>query len=81
MPGGGYCGASNCLILGFCQYTGGWRRVYAQFGGDGLEVLSTSTKGHRDLRQWEILGGGKSRESTSHWDGQAYGKPVARQLD
>ena len=78
LPGGGYCGATNCLILGFRKTASGWIRVYSQFGGDGIEVLDTSTNGHRDLRQWEGSAGEGMVVITSHWSGSAYGKPVIR---
>jgi hypothetical protein len=74
MPGGGYCGAANCLILGFRKTTGGWIRVYSQFGGESIEVLDAITNGYHDLRQWE-----DTTEITSHWDGNAYATADRRQ--
>jgi len=69
---GSYCGSGGCAIYGFRNVNGKWRKAYFCFGGEGLEVLDTSSNGHRDLRQDEQDGAAMETEITSVWDGQEY---------
>lgn len=75
-----YCGASDCMIFGYRNSAGKWNKVYQLFGGDGLEVLDSGSKGYRDLRQYESQGEGKTLVLTSHWIDERYGDPVKSTL-
>jgi hypothetical protein len=69
---GDYCGSGGCAIYGFREIKGKWQRIYFDFGGEGIDLLDTSTKLHRDIRQYESMGAGQAIEITSRWDGSAY---------
>ncbi len=69
LPGAEYCGASDCLILGYRQTPAGWTKVYEAFGGDSIRVLAAKTKGHRNIRQMEA---GASEARTWRWTGDRY---------
>jgi hypothetical protein len=47
---GAYCGSGGCAIYGFCNIKDKWQRVYFHAGGEGIYLLDTSTKLHRDIR-------------------------------
>lgn len=68
------CGV-NCPIYGFRKTPLGWRKVYEVGGGDGIEVLNSKVRGHRDLRQYEEDSAANGTILTSHWDGTQYGNP------
>jgi hypothetical protein len=72
LHGSGYCGSGGCAIYGFRKTKGGWRRIYFHFGGEGIELLNTTTDGHRDIRQDEPAGEGRMVEVTSRWNGSSY---------
>ncbi len=72
MLGGGYCGSGGCLIYAFRKTKRGRAKVYAKFAADGIEVLDTSTKGHRDLRRYEDFASAGTFEIISRWNGSAY---------
>ena len=78
LPGSEYCGASDCLILGFRQTATEWKKVYEVFGGEGVSVLDTETNAHKDICQSESRGAGASVRKTSHWIGEKYGKPETK---
>jgi hypothetical protein len=67
-----YCGSGGCAIYGFRNIKDKWQRVYFHVGGEGIYLLDTSTKAHRDIRQYEQMGAGQAIESISRWDGSAY---------
>lgn len=69
---GVYCGSGGCAIYGFRNIKDKWRRVYFHAGGEGISLLDTSTKLHRDIRQYEQMGAGQAIESIARWDGSAY---------
>jgi hypothetical protein len=80
MLGGGYCGSGGCLIYAFRKTQRGWVKVYSKFGADGIEVLDTSTKGHRDLRRYEEFASAGTFEIISRWNGSAYSQATRRQV-
>jgi hypothetical protein len=69
---GVYCGSGGCAIYGFCNIKDKWQRVYFHAGGEGIYLLDTSTKLHRDIQQYEQIGAGQTIESISRWDGSVY---------
>jgi hypothetical protein len=69
---GDYCGSGGCAIYGFRYIKDRWQRVYFHAGGEGIYLLDTFTKLHRDIRQYEQIGAGQAIESISRWDGSAY---------
>ena len=80
MLGGKYCGSGGCPIFGFGETERGWSKIYFQFGGEGVELLSTSTNGRRDIRQYEGMGAAESLEIISRWNKAAYVPAVTRQI-
>jgi hypothetical protein len=69
---GKYCGSGGCAIYGFRNIKDKWQRVYFHFGGEGIDLLDTSTKLHRDIQQYEQMGAGQAIEIISRWDGSVY---------
>jgi len=69
---GMYCGSGGCPIYGFRELNGAWQEIYFKFGGEGIDLLDTSTGAHRDIQQYEQMGAGQIVEHHSRWDGLAY---------
>jgi len=69
---GDYCGSGGCAIYGFRKIKDKWQRVYFHAGGEGIDLLDTSTTLHRDIRQYEQMGAGQAIDSISRWDGSVY---------
>jgi hypothetical protein len=69
---GSYSGSGRCAIYGFRNIKDMWQRVYFHAGGEGIFLLDTSMKLHRDIRQYEQVGAGQAIESISRWDGSVY---------
>jgi hypothetical protein len=72
LPGWEYCGASNCVVVGYRQAPHGWEQIYDGFGGDGILVLKTRTKDHYDIVQSLSQGMGSRLRQVSMWTGSRY---------